>query len=215
MIITVTKPFSEILVTLASYRKIFVVGCAACATKCQTGGEDAVKAAIAALETAGKEVTGSAILDTPCDIRIAKKDLARSSAVAAADALLILACGAGVQAIEKAVEKPLLPGLNPVFVGTTERIGLYQELCSVCGECILERTGGICPVTRCSKGLVNGPCGGMVDGKCEVDPNRDCAWVLIFEKLKKLGRTPDILKTVVPPRSVKKPRTVNRALDKK
>jgi ferredoxin len=208
MIITVNKPLSEILEGLKPYKNVFVVGCAACATKCQTGGEEAVKFALAELEKAGKKVAGSVLLDTPCDSRIVKKDLSKSPHLKTADAVLVLACGAGVGALENIIEKPLVPGLNPVFVGTTERIGQYNELCAVCGNCIAGKTGGICPVSRCAKGLVNGPCGGVIDGKCETDTTRDCAWVLILDKLKKSGKEADIINNYFPPRKTAKPRQV-------
>ncbi|MFH1368416.1 MAG: methylenetetrahydrofolate reductase C-terminal domain-containing protein [Elusimicrobiota bacterium] len=211
MIITESKPLEEILEKLKPYHKVFIVGCAACATKCQTGDEEAVKKTAKELEKNGKKVTGYKILDTPCDIRIAKKDLSKSAEADESDAVLFLTCGAGMQAVEKVVNKPLLPGLNPVFVGTVERIGVYNEFCSVCGECIVDRTAGICPVTRCSKSLVNGPCGGMVDGKCEVDTDKDCAWVLIYNKLKERGAEKSISGEYTPPRKYAKPSKVNRA----
>ncbi|MBN1824515.1 MAG: methylenetetrahydrofolate reductase C-terminal domain-containing protein [Endomicrobiales bacterium] len=211
MIITVTKPIEEIMTNLEGYKKVFVVGCAACATKCQTGGEEAVNNMIKELKKKNKTVTGSVILDTPCDIRIAKRDLAKSREANESDVILVLACGAGVQAAEKVIEKPVLPALNPLFVGTTERIGVYNEFCSVCGECILDKTAGICPVSRCPKGLINGPCGGVVDGKCETDLTKDCVWVLILNKLKKLGKEQEIFKDYFSPKKRAKPKVVNRA----
>ena len=211
MIITESKLFSDILLNLKPYKKVFIIGCAACATKCQTGDEDSVIKMRSELEKAGKAVTGYAVLDTPCDIRIAKRDLGKSAGAQEADAILVLACGAGAQSAEKVIKKPLIPGLNPVFIGTAERIGVYHEYCSVCGECILDRTAGICPVTRCSKGLVNGPCGGMVDGKCEVDLDKDCAWVLIYKKLKESGSQQNIKTNYMPPRTNAKPYKINRA----
>jgi ferredoxin len=211
MIITVAKPLQEVLEKTAAFRSIFIVGCAACATKCQTGSEEAVKRLAAEFEKAGKTVAGFAVLDTPCDMRIARRDLGRSEQLKSAEAVVVLACGAGVQAAEKVVDKPLVPGLNPVFIGTTERIGVYHEYCAACGECILDRTGGICPLTRCAKGLVNGPCGGMIDGKCEVDAARDCAWVLIYEKLKKNPLDENTAwKQYMPPRNVARPRSVGK-----
>lgn len=208
MIITVTKPLPEILETLKTYNKVFVVGCAACATKCQTGNEEAVAKATEELKKSGKTLAGSVILDTPCDMRIVKKDLSRLPEVKSADAILVLACGAGVGALEKTIDKPLIPALNPVFVGTTERIGQYNEYCAVCGDCIVSKTGGICPVSRCAKGMLNGPCGGVIDGKCETDSSKDCVWVLILEKLKKSGKESDILSNYFPPKKTAKPRAV-------
>jgi hypothetical protein len=209
MIITTTKPLSEILSNLKQYKKIFVVGCAACANKCQTGGEEQVKNTVEWLKKEGKEVMGSSVLDTPCDMRIVKKDLSKNPQVMASDVLLVLACGGGVQAIEKVIDMPLSPALNPVFLGSIERIGIYNEFCSICGDCILDKTGGICPVTRCAKSLVNGPCGGAVEGKCEVDPDRDCAWALIFNKLKKTGQKENIFTELVAPRNFSKPKKLD------
>lgn len=208
MIITVTKPFPEILEGLKDRKTVFVVGCAACATKCQTGSEEAVVKAVEELKKAGKTVTGTAVLDTPCDIRIVKKDLAKSQEMNSADAVLVLACGAGIGALEKVVDKPLVPGLNPVFVGTTERIGRFDEYCAVCGDCLVGKTGGICPVSRCAKGMQNGPCGGVIDGKCETDSAKDCVWVLILDKLKKSGKESDILNNYYPPKKTAKPKSV-------
>jgi ferredoxin len=211
MIITNAKPLSEVLSTLAECKSVFIVGCAACATKCQTGGDSAVKQMAVDLQQAGKHVAGSIILDTPCDIRIVKRDLTRLTEANSADALVIMACGAGVQSISAAMEKKLVPTLNPVFVGSTERIGIYNEYCSMCGNCMLARTGGICPVTRCSKSLVNGPCGGEINGKCEVDAEKDCAWVLIYRRLKALGKDPAVLAEYIPPKNFAKPGKIDRS----
>lgn len=197
MIITVLKPADEIEKNLAPYCRIFIVGCAACASKCQTGNEDALKVMAERLSGLGKTVSGYKVLDTPCDIRIAKKDLKQIPG--SADVLLIMACGAGVQAIERAVSMPVSAALNPVFIGTVERIGHYHEYCSICGDCILDKTGGICPVTRCAKGLINGPCGGAYNGKCEVDRESDCAWVLIYNKINAPAGIA-ALKSFLPPR---------------
>ena len=209
MIITTSKPLAEIKENLKPFKKVFVVGCAACATKCQTGSEEAVKGIIGELGKWGKTVTGFKVLDTPCDIRIAKKELSKSPEVNSADCLLIMSCGAGVQSVEKAVDKDVMPSLNPVFVGTTERIGIFQEYCAVCGECILDKTLGLCPIARCAKGLVNGPCGGTINGKCEVDLESDCVWALIYEKYKKRGREKDFISGFMPPRKTLKPKTLN------
>ena len=209
MIITVSKPLSEIKENLKPFKKVFVIGCAACATKCQTGSEEAVKNIIVELEKWGKIVTGFKVLDTPCDIRIAKKELSKAAEVKSSDCLLIMSCGAGVQAVEKAVDKDIIPSLNPIFVGTTERIGIFQEYCAVCGDCILDKTLGLCPVARCAKGLINGPCGGTINGKCEVDLESDCVWALIYEKYKKRGREKDFIGVFMPPRKTLKPKKVD------
>jgi hypothetical protein len=120
------------------------------------------------------------------------------------EAVLSLACGAGVQTVaELFPELPIFPAQNTLFIGTEEREdGTFSERCSACGDCILAETGGICPITRCAKGLLNGPCGGASNGKCEVDPEKDCAWHLIIERLGKLGRL-DALEEIRPPRNFK------------
>jgi hypothetical protein len=208
VIITVSKPLEEICESLKGFQKVFIVGCAQCATKCRTGSEDQAKKLLEDLSAKGKNVSGFKVLDTPCDIRVAKKDLGRVSQASGADVILVLACGGGVQTVEKVLGRPTIPGLNPVFIGVTERIGVYQEYCKACGHCFLDMTLGICPVTRCAKGLVNGPCGGVIDGKCEADLERDCVWVLILEKLKKENRLERVLKDFIAPRSFSKPHNI-------
>lgn len=99
-----------------------------------------------------------------------------------------MACGAGIQTVSELKKIPVVAALDTLFLGNVKRFGQFEERCSLCGECILNKTGGICPVTSCAKGLLNGPCGGMHDGKCEIDPERDCAWVKIYERLEELGQ---------------------------
>ena len=186
MIITKQKELSKILAKLKDKKQVFIVGCAACATKCATGGEDQVKAMADALVKAHKSVLGYAMLDTPCDMRIVKRDLARHEQVTKADSLVLMSCGSGVQAVAQVIENmDLVPALDTLFLGTIERLGNFNQYCSLCGECIIDETGGLCPVTRCAKGLRNGPCGGAIKGKCEVNSDSDCVWVLIYDKLKK------------------------------
>ena len=118
---------------------------------------------------------------------------------AEAEAVLSIACGAGIQSLaERLPGKAVFPGLNTMFIGETAGSGLWQERCQGCGNCVLGITGGLCPVTRCAKGLLNGPCGGMEDGRCEADRELDCAWHLIYERLKKQGRRGVFTRTVPP-----------------
>lgn len=187
MIITRSKPLDRIMEMCLPYERIVVVGCGTCATTCQTGGEEQVKHLA---ERLGAKVVGTTVVESPCDLRIVKRDLARlKQPLDKADAILVLSCGAGVQVVGEQTGKTVIPGLDTLFIGEIERMGRLHERCRACSDCLLFETGGICPVSRCAKGLMNGPCGGMVNGKCEAgDYSRDCAWVLIYNKLKQQGR---------------------------
>jgi len=116
-----------------------------------------------------------------------------------ADAVLSMGCGAGVQFMAERYSKPVIPALNTRFIGVNRDVGYWTEVCQGCGDCVLEKTGGICPVARCSKSIFNGPCGGSSGGKCEINPDTDCAWQLIYDRLKTLGRL-DRLYETIPPR---------------
>ena len=195
MIIQKQKEYQAILDALEGEEKVFVAGCSDCATACKVGGEEEVAAMKARLEADGKTVTGTTIFDTACQRgAVRKKGKECRDAIVAADAILVLACGTGVQTVGETLDKRTHVGADSLFVGEVRRLGKYSEKCSTCGECLLEDYEGICPVTRCAKGLLNGPCGGAVDGKCEVDPEQDCAWILIYERMKERG-TLDRLKT--------------------
>ena len=187
MIITEKKEYKKILESLKGMDNIYVVGCGRCATSCSTGGEEQVVDIVGKLKKDGKKITGSYVIEAPCDERLVVKfSKAEKAKIDKSDALLVLGCGAGVQTVSDVVKLPAYPALESVFLGKTKNLGRFYELCVMCGDCALEETGGICPVARCSKHLLNGPCGGSHQGKCEVDRNLDCAWYLIFERLKEL-----------------------------
>jgi len=187
MIITEKKDYKKILSSLKGHDNIYVIGCGRCATSCSTGGEEQVAEIIKKLKADGKKIIGSCVIEAPCDERlVAKFSRAEKAKIAKADALLVLGCGAGVQTVSDVIRLPTYPALESIFLGKTKTLGRFYELCVMCGDCALEETGGICPVARCSKHLLNGPCGGSHKGKCEVDQNLDCAWYLIFERLKEL-----------------------------
>lgn len=191
MIVGKQKPLPEIKEMLADYGNILILGCGTCTTVCFAGGEREVDILASSLGIAakldGKErVITKHTVKRQCEWEFL--DVIEEK-IKNADAILSLGCGVGVQAIaERFPEIPVLPGLDTLFMGMPVEEGVWAERCSGCGNCILDQTGGICPITRCSKGLVNGPCGGYRDGKCEVDPTRDCAWIQIYERLKKMGR---------------------------
>jgi ferredoxin len=201
MIISEQKSKEELLLALEGCERVFLVGCAACATACKSGGEEEVFRMQEWLTSLGREVTGSLIIEEACHIMRAGRDLRQHRlAVEEADVLLVLACGAGIQSVSSSTDKRVIGGLNSLFLGNIRRFGQYEEKCSLCGDCILNETAGICPVTNCAKGLLNGPCGGMEEGRCEADRDKECAWNEIYQRLKKQGR-PGVFARTVPPKN--------------
>ena len=197
--ITAQKPFEEIAEALNEMEKVYVVGCGTCATMCRTGGKSEVLDMKAKLEAAGKKVTGWMVIPTACD-ELTKDALEESAKdVEAAEVILAMTCAFGVQTITLYLGKPVHPALNTLFVGKEETPRHFIEVCMQCGDCILGKTAGICPLVRCGKSLLNGPCGGSVDGKCEIAPDIPCAWQVIYDRLAALGQL-DKLEEIVPPR---------------
>ena len=196
MIITKQRSFSEILESLAGEKTIFLVGCAECATVCKTGGEDEAKALAERLEQEGKTISGSVVLEPGCNLLEAKRQFREHrDEIEQSDSVLALSCGGGAQIAQEASGKVIHPANESLFLGTVKRFGQFEEYCSMCGDCVLDSTGGICPVTRCSKGLLNGPCGGAKEEKCEVDSEKDCAWVMIYKRVKEIGKLASLLST--------------------
>lgn len=191
MIITQPKDFESVCQSLAAIgaRRLFLIGCGQCATSASTGGEPEVRAAAQHFAEAGFDVCGYAISEVTCHSGGTKLMLRKNKAnIAQADAFVVFSCGAGVQTVAEAVAVPVFPALNSVFLGNVIHHGEFEERCQTCGDCVLGQTAGICPVTQCPKGLLNGPCGGMWDGMCEVIPDRRCTHVRIIEKLEEQGR---------------------------
>ncbi len=188
MIITELKPIQDIIDSLKGYTKIFLVGCGECATTCKTGGEPEILKIKQDLELQGKTITGFCIPSAPCVSAKLKTELAKNMPnLRQSEAILVLACGLGVQSFKDndRLGLAVFPACNTIFGAVMDAKGDFYEKCSLCGECVLHLTGGICPITLCAKGLLNGPCGGMNKGKCEVDKDQDCAWVLIYKELEK------------------------------
>jgi len=190
MITAERKPIEELIEYLSPYQRILLVGCNECVTVCSAGGRKEVGILSSALQMAFmkagktlevKEVT----LERQCDPEYVEELVNQIDQV---EAVMSMACGCGVQEIARRYKtKPVFPAVNTEFMGASERQGVWAERCQGCGECVLGLTGGICPIARCSKRLLNGPCGGSTNGKCEVDPSIDCAWQLIWDRLKALG----------------------------
>ena len=186
MIIAEQKPLAEIQEMLAPYRKILVAGCGTCTAFCSAGGPEEVDKLAAALVSADQnKVVGTTSIPRQC----AEKFIDRlEDKTGDHEAILSMACGNGVQAVAtRFPDMPVLPALNTRFIGVEKEPGVWTENCLACGDCILWRTGGVCPVTRCAKSLLNGACGGASDGKCEVSKERPCAWQEIYYALKRLN----------------------------
>lgn len=182
MIITRKKEFDDILGALKE-EDIFIIGCGKCARKLRTGGEPEVLDMEKRLTKAGKNITGLTVLSSACSISSWEDVLSGDPEINKSDALLVMSCGGGVSVISGEAGIHVYPALDTESLGGVCRDETLKERCGLCGECTVWMYGGICPVIRCAKGLLNGPCGGSVDGKCEV-VDRDCAWDGIYEKLK-------------------------------
>ena len=190
MITAERKPIEQLIEFVSPYRRILLVGCNECVTVCSAGGRKEVALLASALQMHFmkeakpfeiKEIT----LERQCDPEYVEELV---PLIDQADAVLSMACGCGVQELARRFrEKTVLPAVNTKFMGASEKQGVWAERCAGCGDCVLGATGGVCPIARCSKQLLNGPCGGSTRGKCEVDSDIDCAWQLIWDRLKALG----------------------------
>ena len=183
MIITQKKPIEEVMALVGDAKTVAIVGCNSCATACQTGGEPQIKELAAILEAAGKKVVATTIADYCC-MNLGVKAKMKPINAANPDCVICMSCGDGVQCVAKnAPTIPVYPSNNTMYLGEAVKFGVWEEACRFCGQCVLGQTGAICPITQCAKSLVNGPCGGQKNGKCEVNPENPCAWIKIYERL--------------------------------
>ncbi|HBT46672.1 MAG TPA: hypothetical protein DEA73_02145 [Peptococcaceae bacterium] len=208
MIVAEPKPLAEVSELIGEARKILVVGCGGCVTVCLAGGEKETGILAASLRMLRKKEgktleTLEVTLTRQCDpeyVQLLDKYVTED-----VEGIVSLACGVGVQFLAERFNKWVVPALNTKFAGGAVEHGVWEERCGLCGECILHQTGGICPIIRCSKSLLNGPCGGSQGGKCEVNPDLPCAWQLIYDRLKALGKL-DLLLEIRPPKDWSKAR---------
>ena len=199
MILSKQKPWEEILSSLDGENNIFILGCNGCAQASGTGGPTQVEEMKKKLEESGKRVTGSAVIDFLCEKALVKSRLrSKVEPIGAADSILVMSCGVGVQAVSASVDKVCHPACDTVNLGGSRGEWQGSERCLECGECLLDYTGGICPMTACTKGLINGQCGGASNGKCELNPEKDCGWELIYKRLKNLNQLDKLRRFVAP-----------------
>ncbi len=190
MIIAEQKALEQIREMISSYERVLVVGCGTCVTVCFAGGEKEVGVLSSTLRMADKVDGKGRVIDEATILRQCEWEYIEplKEKVGSYDAVLSLGCGVGVQTLAEVFpNKPVLPGLNTTFMGLPIEPGVWAERCAGCGNCLLDRFGGICPIARCSKSLMNGPCGGSSRGKCEIDSQVDCGWQLIYDRLKARG----------------------------
>ncbi len=197
MIVGDSKPLEEILGMIEGSKKVLVLGCRGCVTVCNVGGEKEVGILSTALRIAAKKagsgvVIGEHTLERQCDPEyIAELDGVLEDG--GYDAVVSIACGVGPQFVsERFPELRVFPGINTTFIGGALEHGVWAERCQSCGNCLVHNFGGLCPIARCSKSLMNGPCGGSAGGKCEIDPGVDCIWHLIVEKMESMGRLDEL-----------------------
>lgn len=211
--ITKQKPFEEIKQQLEAFDRVYIAGCGTCSTMTRTGGKEEVLEMRKRLQELGKLVTGWIVIPTACDEMTEAAIKENNGAIQNAASVLVMACALGVHKLSTYIDKPAIPALDTLFIGVEDDPGCFQEVCAQCGQCILGETAGICPLTACHKGLLNGPCGGTNNGKCEVDKEKDCAWTLIYQRLKGQGRL-DLMRRYHSPRDYNvapRPRTIRIA----
>jgi len=204
LIVAEIKPVDEIRRSIAPYERVLILGCGTCMTVCGVGGEREVSFLDNTLKLAqargvdGNHTLSEFTVKRQCDVEFLDGLVDR---VKDADAILSLGCGVGVQVVaERFPDTPVVPGNNTSFMGATSEWGIWDERCVACGDCRLAETAGVCPVTRCTKGILNGPCAGPKQGKCEANKEADCAWILIYQRLERLGQL-DKIRRYYPPRN--------------
>jgi ferredoxin len=191
MIRAVGKPLEEIIDYVKDYDKLLIAGCDGCVTVCEAGGLKEVKILGSALRLHFGQANKPMVIDETSLTRQCDKEYLAQlrDSIDNYDAVVSLACGCGIQYLAEMYDtKPIYPGVDTSFMGVTEERGIYSERCQGCGRCVLAETGGVCPIARCSKRMLNGPCGGSAQGKCEVSPEMPCGWQLIYDRLKTLGQ---------------------------
>jgi ferredoxin len=204
VIVAQQKPLEELRQMIAPYRRVLILGCGTCMTVCGAGGERDVSFLDNALRLAllkstdGEHTFSEFTVKRQCDLEFLEP---LGSRMGETDVILSLGCGIGVQAIaERFADTPVLPGVNTSFMGMAKEWGVWDERCVACGDCRLDDTAGICPVTRCTKGILNGPCAGTKNGKCEANKDADCAWILIYKRLERLQQL-EKMRRYYPPRN--------------
>lgn len=203
MIISKKKPFQD-LQTLMPLGSIYILGCSECATLCKTGGKDEVEQMKQQLESAGYTINGTFVLDPACHKKNSRHLLRSELAIIqGSDHILVLACGDGLQVVASLFpDNHVVSGTDTLFLGAEDKRYVFGRRCDLCGTCIAESFNGICPIGRCPKHMLNGPCGGAMDGHCELSHDYPCVWLEIIEKADKINQR-DTIRSIQPPHNWK------------
>ena len=195
MVVSIPKPDKEVIDSLSNFKNIFILGCGGCPVGCDSGGKERLSELYDLLKDNDKEVTGKTLIDFLCNkVLVASRLRDYLSNLKKTEAILVVSCGIGVQSTNKMIDLPALPANDTISSQGMQGLWPSTERCAGCGTCYLAYTGGICPITTCSKSLINGMCGGQHDGKCEVEKDRDCGWFLIYNRLKDIGQLENLKK---------------------
>jgi len=213
MIVSKLKPWAEIEGYIAGDRAVFVLGCNGCAQSSGTGGSEQVAKMKVQIEAAGKKVSGTSVVDFLCqETLVASRLRPRAEELGSSDSIIVMTCGIGVQTVASVAGKACHPACDTVYMGGARGEWPAGVRCQECGECVLEFTGGICPLSACSKSLLSGACGGASAGKCELDKEKPCGWELIYNRLKSLNQL-NKLSSFVPPKDHNKRMAYARAIN--
>lgn len=212
MIITKQKDFDDLLSSIKD-GPVFIIGCSECATLCHTGGEEEVLSMKEALGKKNIQTTGWVILEPACHLQNDKRLLKKhKEEINSAKKVLVLACGNGAQTVSEIIDDTdVISGTDTLFLGEIKRATDFEKRCEMCGDCIIDLFEGVCPISRCPKYMLNGPCGGSIDGKCEVDNETDCIWDIIYKRLKEKGQL-HRLKEIKEPKDWSKSTEMRRVL---
>jgi len=212
MIITRQKDFDKLLASISD-GPVFIIGCSECATLCKTGGEDEIIKMKEDLQKKNIDTTGWVILDPACHLQNDKRLLKNhKNEIEKAKKILVLACGNGVQTVSEVINDiDIIPGTDSLFLGEIKRLSDFEKRCIMCGDCIQDLFEGVCPIARCPKGMLNGPCGGSIQGKCEISSELECIWDIIYKRLKEKGQL-NRLKEIKKPKDWSKSTEMRRVL---
>ena len=197
------KSNEELASLLEGKDNLYVIACNKCFKEFDTIDEPDCDEFLKFAAEQGKTVTGSTKVDFLCNKMHTERKL-QDLFPEGTENVVVISCGLGIQTVADLAGKPVVAASNTLNYRGHHGMALTKKSCDACAQCYLNITGGVCPIVDCSKSLVNGQCGGAKNGKCEVDPNKDCAWEKIYQRLAKQGRLEEFLNQPVQVRDFSK-----------